>query len=100
VLTIGGKKYTGTKISISDSEDGLVSIKNYTRVSYAKIPRNSFYGSITFSTELVRNLSLNKRNKQTAVVNTLPFRKYIRGIAETNDSESPAKIRAMQLISK
>lgn len=99
-LIVNGKKYAGTNISVKDNKDELVSIQNYDRVSYAKVPRNTFYGSLFFSNDLVRNLSTNRWLKQTVVVNSLPFMKYIRGIAETNDSESPAKIRAMQLISK
>jgi hypothetical protein len=78
----------------------LVTIANYTRVSYAKIPWNTFHGTLAFARESVKNLNSGKFAKQTAIVNTLPFTDYLRDIAETNDTEYPEKIRVMQLISK
>ena len=99
-LSISGSKVSLDKITVKDSSTWLVTISNYTRVSYAKIPWNSFHGTLVFGRELVKNLSSAKFIKQTAIVNTLPFSDYLRDIAETNDTEYPEKIRVMQLISK
>ena len=99
-IWISDKKLSVTKINVRDSKGGLVHIDNYSRLSYAKIPWNTFSGSLTFGQESVKNLSTGKYAKQTAIVNTLSFMHYLRGIAETNDSEYPEKIKVMQLISK
>lgn len=99
-LSISGSKVSLDKVIVKDTSGGLVTIANYTRVSYAKIPWNTFHGTLAFARESVKNLNSGKFAKQTAIVNTLPFTDYLRDIAETNDTEYPEKIRVMQLISK
>ena len=99
-LSISGSKVSLDKVTVKDSITWLVTITNYTRVSYAKIPWNSFHGTLIFGRESVKNLSSGKFAKQTAIVNTLLFSDYLRDIAETNDTEYPEKIKVMQLISK
>lgn len=99
-LVISGAKISLAKIIVSDKNSGVVRVDNYSRVSYAKIPWNSFSWSLLFWQDSVKNLSTSKYNRQTAIINTLPFMSYLRGIAETNDSEYPEKIKVMQLISK
>jgi len=99
-LVISGAKVSVAKIIVVDQQSWAVKVDNYSRVSYAKVPRNVFSGSLSFGQDTVKNLSTSKYSMQTAIVNTLPFMSYLRGIAETNDSEYPEKIKVMQLISK
>ena len=99
-LTISWVNVSVEKILVSDSMSGTVRVDNYSRVSYAKIPWNSFSGSLTFTQDTIKNLATSKFIKQSVIINTLPFMSYLRGIAETNDTEYPEKIKVMQLISK
>lgn len=100
LLQIGDKSYTESSIKIQAKNNDLIEIKNYSRVSYFKIPRNTFYGSLTFEKGQLKNLKTGKFDTQYTVVNTLPFHKYLKWIVETNDSENKEKIKVMNLISK
>lgn len=100
LLQLDGKKYLESNIKIQAKDNDLIEVKNYSRVSYYKIPRNTFYGSLTFEKGQIKNLKTGKFETQYTIVNTLPFHKYLRGIAETNDSEHKEKIKVMNLISK
>lgn len=100
LLQVGWEKYTEESIKIQAKGNDLIEIKNYPRVSYFKIPWNTFYGSLTFEKWQLKNLKTGKFEKQYTIVNTLSFHKYLKGIVETNDSEDAEKIKTMNLISK
>lgn len=100
LLQLEGKKYLEQNIKIQAKANDLIEVKNYARVSYYKIPRNTFYGSLTFEKGKIKNLSSGKFDTQYLVINTLPFHKYLKWIVETNDSEHKEKIKTMNLISK
>lgn len=100
LLQIGNKKYLEDFVKIQAKGNDLIEVKNYSRVSYFKIPRNTFYGSLTFEKGEIKNLETGKFTSQYTVINTLPFQKYLKGIVETNDSEHKEKIKTMNLISK
>ncbi|MDD3262515.1 MAG: N-acetylmuramoyl-L-alanine amidase [Candidatus Absconditabacteria bacterium] len=100
LLQLNGKKYLESNIKIQTKSNEIIEIKNYSRVSYYKVPRNTFYGSLSFEKGQIKNLKTGKFDTQYTVVNTLPFHQYLKGIVETNDSENNEKIKAMNLISK
>ena len=100
LLQLNGKKYLEPNIRIQTKSNEIIEIKNYSRVSYYKIPRNTFYGSLSFEKGQIKNLKTGKFDTQYTVVNTLPFHQYLKWIVETNDSENNEKIKAMNLISK
>lgn len=100
VLQIDEKKYYTESIIVKATKNNLIEITNYPRVSYYKIPWNTFYGSLTFKKWQIKNLKTGKFDTQNIIINTLPFYQYTRGIVETNDSEHTEKIKAMNLISK
>ncbi len=99
LLSINNQNYLLDKIIVT-ANAGLIEIKNYPRVSYMNIPWNTFYGSISFEKWPIKNLKTDKYDNQYILVNTLSFHQYLRWIAETNDSEEPEKIKAINLISK
>ena len=84
----------------SQKMDGLVTIENYPRVSYAKIPWNTFRGSLTFQKGEYTDKKGEKKSDRPLVINTLPVTDYLKGIVETNDTESLEKNKVMALLSK
>lgn len=84
----------------SQKIDGLVTIENYPRVSYAKIPWNTFRGSLTFQKGEYTDKKGEKKSDRPLVINTLPVTDYLKGIVETNDTESLEKNKVMALLSK
>ncbi len=100
LLQLDGRRYLESSIKIQAKSNETIEVKNYSRVSYLKIPWNTFYGSITFWRGQIKNLKNWKFENRYIVVNTLPFHQYLKWIVETNDSEDKEKIKAMNLISK
>jgi len=100
LLSFGDTKQLVSSIKISSNTNGLVKITNYNRVSYYKIPRNTFHGSINISMWKLKNIKTNTIDDQYIVVNTLPFDDYMNWIVETTDTEHPEKIKVMWLLSK
>ncbi len=80
-------------------KDDVLQIINYDRKSYAWVPWNKFYWELIFTKDKITDLSSNFSNN-TIVINKLPLEKYMRGIVETNDSESLEKNKLMSVISK
>ncbi len=97
---------TNTKTNINkliittNKSDSKIFVTNYNRKSYAGIARNNFYGTITISRQDIKNLDTNTISEEFGLVNTLPLNLYMRGIAESTDSEPLEKIKVMSLISK
>lgn len=90
-----------SKIELSSVTSGwLVTIKNYPRRSFAGIARNTFYGKLIFAIDKIKNASSWKFEEKIVVVNNLPLRKYLAGIAETYDAEPFEKQKVLMLISK
>ncbi|GHW02632.1 hypothetical protein AGMMS50249_4180 [candidate division SR1 bacterium] len=84
---------------IIKSDNNLISITNYDRVSYAKIPRNTFHGSLIFHRDNYQTLDGMSKN-DFVVINQLSFSDYMRGIVESNDTETLEKNKVMALIAK
>ncbi|HKL43815.1 MAG TPA: N-acetylmuramoyl-L-alanine amidase [Candidatus Absconditabacterales bacterium] len=97
-LTIGDKQYNTERLVVY-SKNGITKINNYQRKSYADIPRNSFRGKLIFKKDFIKDLDGDQKNK-FVVINKLPFSDYMKGIVETNDTESTTKNEVMSLISK
>ncbi|HRU50223.1 MAG TPA: N-acetylmuramoyl-L-alanine amidase, partial [Candidatus Absconditabacterales bacterium] len=97
-LNLGGNTYNVDRLSVVP-KNSLISIDNYTRKSYAGIAWNTFRGSLIFKKDYMKDLNGVEQNKYV-VINKLPFGDYMKGIAETNDTESATKNEVMSLISK
>lgn len=78
---------------------GTIQFKNYKRNSAAKLPWNIFSWSIIIKNQNIRKLDGKWYNMQT-VINKLPLRDYLAGIAESNDNEPYEKVKAMTILSK
>lgn len=98
VLYINDETYTTQKITIT-SKNNIITINNYTRKSYAWIPRNTFHWSLIFQKDYMKDKKWNQSYKNI-VVNKLPFGEYMKWIVETNDTETQTKNDVMALISK
>lgn len=98
VLYINDETYTTQKITIT-SKNNIITINNYTRKSYAWIPRNTFHWSLIFQKDYIKDKKWNQSYKNI-VVNKLPFGEYMKWIVETNDTETQTKNDVMALISK
>jgi peptidoglycan hydrolase-like amidase len=99
-LILSDQTISTTKIQITSNLSGLVTVTNYARESYAKIPRNTFRGSLIFEKQVMKSLATSQFIEQYVVINNLPFTDYLKGIAETTDSESAEKIKVMALLAK
>ncbi len=91
---------TVTNLKISSVNWWLVSINNYTRKSYGGVAWNSFRGSLIWKKESIRNLSSWKFSDQAVVINKVSFDDYMKGIAETSDSENTEKQKLILLLAK
>jgi hypothetical protein len=78
----------------------LVRVNNYTRKSYGGTPWNSFRGSLIWKKENIKNLTAGKYVDQAVVINRTSFDNYMKGIAETSDSENVEKQRLVLLLAK
>ncbi len=88
------------ELEISSMNGGLVYIVNYPRKSYSWIPRNSFRWSLIWKKDTLKNLSLGKFVEQAVVINKLDFNDYMKGIAETSDSDNIEKQTLIMLLAK
>lgn len=98
VLKIDNDKYEWSELIISDSKD-LIAFTNYSRKSYYKKPWNIFRWNIIIKKDKVKDKKWNELEK-FIVLNDISFEKYMKGIVETNDSETLEKNIVMSLISK
>ena len=81
------------------SEDQFVTIENYPRKSYIGIPWNLFRGKLRFT----KWFYINQQGKQIfapLVINILSFSDYLKGIVESNDTETLEKNKVMAMLSK
>ncbi|HCB51893.1 TPA: hypothetical protein DEP21_05015 [Patescibacteria group bacterium] len=100
MLTLPSHKQLVSSLKVTSKINNVVTITNYKRTSLAKIARNSFYGQLLFTKDTLKNLTTSKFEDAYVVVNTLPFKSYLKGIVETNDTEHAEKIKVMNIISK
>lgn len=89
-----------TILEITSLNNWLVRVNNYTRKSYAGVARNSFRGSLIWKKDTIKLLSSWKYVEQAVVTNRLPFASYMKGVAETSDSDHPEKQKTILLLAK
>lgn len=87
-------------ISLSSVDGWLVRINNYTRKSYAWIPRNSFRGKLLRKKDSIKILSSSTYTYKPVVINQVSFDNYMKGIAETSDTDAVEKQRTVLLLAK
>jgi len=75
-------------------------VDNYLRKSYGGIPRNSFRGSLIRKKDTLKHLSLGTFKEQVVVINRTLFDNYMKGIAETSDSDNREKQTLVLLLAK
>ena len=97
-ITINDNTYTTQNILVS-SKNNIITIENYSRKSYAWIPRNTFHGELLFQKDYIMDKNWKQLYKYV-VINNLPFSEYMKWIVETNDTETQTKNDVMALISK
>jgi len=89
-----------TSLEISSSNGGLVSVNNYTRKSYGGILWNSFRGSLIWKTDSIKDLSTGKFVDHVVTINKTSFDNYMKGIAETSDTDDIEKQTLILLLAK
>jgi hypothetical protein len=89
-----------TNLEISSSNGGLVRVDNYFRKSYGGTPWNSFRGSLIWKKETIKNLAAGKYVDQAVVMNKTSFDNYMKGIAETSDTDNIEKQKLVLLLAK
>ena len=87
-------------LEISSANGGLVTVTNYTRKSYGGTPWNTFRWSLIWHKEQVKNLSAWTYVEQAVVMNRTTFNNYMKGIAETSDTENRNKQKIVLLLAK
>ena len=75
-------------------------MNNYLRKSYGGVPWNVFRGSLIWKKESIKNLSSGKFVDQAVVMNTTSFDNYMKGIAETSDTDNVTKQTLILLLAK
>ncbi len=84
-----------SSIEVQSTNKEIIAFNNYSRASYAGIPWNRFYDTVSIHKEK------NKEGEEAFVVtNTLPFKAYIMWVVETNDQEHSQKNKVMAIIAK
>lgn len=78
----------------------LVHVNNYIRKSYGGTPRNTFRWSLIWKKETIKNLAAGKYLDQIVVINSTTFDNYMKGIAETSDSDNIEKQKLVLLLAK
>lgn len=97
-LDIDWKTISAVSASVKSNND-IIIVTNYDRKSYAWVPRNRFHGELIFQKDYMKDEDWVPAYKYV-VINSLPFSEYMKGIVETNDTESQTKNEVMSLISK
>ncbi|MFA6256425.1 MAG: N-acetylmuramoyl-L-alanine amidase [Candidatus Absconditabacterales bacterium] len=87
-------------LEISSLSGGLVHVNNYIRKSYGGIAWNSFRGSLLWKKDTIKNLALGKFVNQAVVINKTSFDNYMKGIAETSDTDNVEKQTLVLLLAK
>ncbi len=97
-ITINDNTYTTQKLVVLP-KNNIITVQNYTRKSYAWIPRNTFHWELIFQKDYMKDKNWNQAYKYV-VINNLPSKEYMKWIVETNDTETQTKNDVMALISK
>lgn len=87
-------------LEISSANDGLVYINNYPRRSYWGTPRNIFRGALVWEQQSIKALALGTFVDQAVVINKTSFANYMKGIAETSDTDNVQKQTLILLLAK
>lgn len=87
-------------LEISSLDGWLVYVNNYTRKSYGGTPWNGFRGSLIWKKEIMRNLAAGTFLDQVIVTNKTSFANYMKGIAETSDTDNIQKQKLILLLAK
>jgi peptidoglycan hydrolase-like amidase len=98
-ISIQSEQFPATKAQQILIGANMVEITNYTRKSYAGIPRNTFRGLLIFQKDTYKTTDGTQKTG-FVVINQLPFSDYLKGIVETNDQEHLEKNKVMALIAK
>lgn len=91
---------TVTNLEITSVNWWLVRVDNYTRKSYGGTAWNSFRGSLIRKKDTLKNLSMGQFVEQAVVINKTSFDNYMKGIAETSDSDNIEKQTLVLLLAK
>ncbi|EKD24860.1 MAG: N-acetylmuramoyl-L-alanine amidase family 2 [uncultured bacterium (gcode 4)] len=89
-----------THLEISSVDGGLVRVNNYLRKSYGGTQWNTFRGSLIWKKESIKNLATSEFVDQAVVINKTSFDNYMKGIAETSDTENREKQKLVLLLAK
>ena len=91
---------TPQRVEVSSSSGWLVTVSSYERNSYGKVPRNTFHGSLIFKKNPIKYVSSWSVGNQFVVINKLSFGDYMKGIAETSDTDTLVKQEVVLLLAK
>ncbi|MCX6824708.1 MAG: N-acetylmuramoyl-L-alanine amidase [candidate division SR1 bacterium] len=91
---------TNLEIASSSLSGGLVRVNNYLRKSYGAVAWNSFRGSLIWKKESIKDLATGTFVDHTVVMNRTSFDNYMKGIAETSDTDNIDKQRLVLLLAK
>ena len=91
---------TNLEIASSSLSGGLVRVNNYLRKSYGAVAWNSFRWSLIWKKESIKDLTTGTFVDHTVVMNRTSFDNYMKGIAETSDTDNIDKQRLVLLLAK
>jgi len=91
---------TPSKVEISSLNWWEVKVVSYNRKSYGGTPRNTFHWSLIFKQNPIRNLISWNIEKRFVIINRLAFNDYMKGIAETSDTDNINKQILILLLAK
>lgn len=99
-IATGENYYSPLKVEITDLSGGLVKVSSYARASYAGTPWNIFHGSLVFKKNPIKNLATGAIENRIVIINRLSFTDYLKGIAETSDTDTMEKQKLVLLLAK
>lgn len=98
IVSIDDTEYQAPSMLI-DSQWGHVQIINYDRSSYTGVPRNSFVWKLHVQEQPYTDLQW-QTYKEIMIVNELSLDEYMRGVVESNDTQTQTHNEVLSLLAK
>lgn len=99
-LSSGENSLSPKQLIVSSASGWVVKVTSYNRSSYGGVPRNTFRWSLIFKQNPIKNLASGTIDNRFVIINRLAFADYMKGIAETSDTDNLTKQTLVMMLAK
>lgn len=99
-LSSGENSLSPKQLIVSSASGWVVKVTSYKRSSYGGVPRNAFRWSLIFKQNPIKNLASGSIDNKFVIINRLAFADYMKGIAETSDTDNLTKQTLVMMLAK